>query len=269
MVMMSMNWSKGCFESIKYPELKRGQVIHSWSGMNGCYHSKSVLVSTSKDKWGTHYRAVNMETFDYIHPNAPLPMEEKKSIGSYFENGEILSEEDVIRYEKLALEKKKRYEIQQELERIAAEKLQDAGRVLFDKAIEKHGLPKALLIAELHQNESDSMTDYFSSRTVRKVILAFSKHTRNDFREFRKAALNSNIQEIRVLATAPVKWEHRENYSMGGGYYLGKHRYSGWQIRKEKFYHSQGIEHYYEIAGKDDGFAITSNQDNSTFRIVN
>ncbi len=256
MVMMRMNWKKGGFEPVKYPELKRGQVIRSWSGMGGCCRTESVLVSVTRDRWGTHYLAINLETYDYARSHAPQPIEERNALGSYFQQGEILSEDEVARYEKLALEKKKRDEVQRELERIAAEKRQDAGRAIFEAAIRKRGKPKALIIAELRENESDISVDYFGSRTVRKVILAFSKHTRNNFKEFRKAALNSDVPEIRALATSPADWEHRENYTLGGGYYLGRFRHSGWQISKEIIYHEQDIERYYGIAGKDGSFCI-------------
>lgn len=49
--------------------------------------------------------------------------------------------------------------------------------------------------------------------------------------------------------------EHKENYSGGGGYYLGTHRYSGWQINKvciNKF--DLFNEDIYEAAGIEDGF---------------
>lgn len=95
---------------------------------------------------------------------------------------------------------------------------------------------KAVIVAELRQDESDSMTDYFGSSTKRVVILAFSRHTRDLFPEMRKAALN--FDGTAHLADGPSDFEHREKYSMGGGYYLKdgwRHR-SGWMVRKHQFY---------------------------------
>lgn len=86
---------------------------------------------------------------------------------------------------------------------------------------------KAVIVAELQKDESDSMTDYFASKTVKTLVLAWSKHTRDLFPEMRKAAKRAPI--------LPTEWvEHREKYSMGKGYYLGEGRssYSGWHIRK-------------------------------------
>lgn len=47
---------------------------------------------------------------------------------------------------------------------------------------------KALIVAELVEDKSDIMTDYFASTSTRCVALAWSKHTRDLFSEMRKAA---------------------------------------------------------------------------------
>lgn len=107
-------------------------------------------------------------------------------------------------------------------------------------------LAQAVIVAELVQDESDSMTDYFGSTTTRRVILGFSTHTRNLFPEMRKAA--KNHPDTAHLANAPKDAEHRENYSMGGGMFLkmtGRHR-DGWRVRKEPFYR-KGDERAAEI----------------------
>ena len=91
-----------------------------------------------------------------------------------------------------------------------------------------------MIVARLREDESDPMTDYFSSRTVRTVILGFSRHTRNLFSEMRKYA--ANMPETAYLSEPNEEYEHREKYSMGGGYYLGESRYSGWIIQKVPVY---------------------------------
>lgn len=96
---------------------------------------------------------------------------------------------------------------------------------------------QAVIVAELIENQSDSMTDYFGHTTRRRVILAFSAHKRSLFPEMRKAA--ANFAETAHLVDAPAKAEHRENYSMGGGTFLkaegGQHA-SGWQIKKQTLF---------------------------------
>lgn len=99
---------------------------------------------------------------------------------------------------------------------------------------------QAVIVAELEHDESDSMTDYFSTRTSRCVILAFSTHKRDLFAEMRKAA--ANFAETAHLVDAPESAEHREKYSMGAGYYLKQTgRYStGWKVQKRTLWLPQG-----------------------------
>lgn len=93
---------------------------------------------------------------------------------------------------------------------------------------------KSAIIAEYQVDQSDSMTDYFASSTTRTVVLAWSAHNRDLFPEMRKAA--ATFAETAHLATAPASAEHREKYSMGGGYYLkDSYRHStGWRVRKQQ-----------------------------------
>lgn len=91
---------------------------------------------------------------------------------------------------------------------------------------------KSVILGELVEDKSDSMSDYFNSTTQRYVILGFSRHTRDLFPEMRKAALN--CPETAFLHDAPESAEHREKWSMGGGYYLkdGYRHNSGWKVSK-------------------------------------
>lgn len=95
---------------------------------------------------------------------------------------------------------------------------------------------QAVICAEMEQDDCDSMSDYFNAKTVRVVILGFSRHKRDLFPELRKFA--STFPETAALATAPESVEHREKYSMGAGYYLkGGSRYStGWKVKKRTLY---------------------------------
>lgn len=95
---------------------------------------------------------------------------------------------------------------------------------------------QAVIYADLEKDDCDSMTDYFNAKRVRRVILGFSSHKRDLFPELRKfAALFSGTAE---LAGADERAEHREKYSMGGGYYLkaGNRYSSGWRVYKSTFY---------------------------------
>lgn len=91
---------------------------------------------------------------------------------------------------------------------------------------------KAAIVAELVHDQSDSMSDYFGHTTTRRIVLAWSSHTRDLFPEMRKAA--ALFAETAELATAPADAEHREKYSMGGGFYLkaGYRHSDGWRVSK-------------------------------------
>lgn len=126
--------------------------------------------------------------------------------------------------EKKAEEEKKAKETREEYGRIAkigAERLRPL--VPTDA--------KAVIIGTLRVNECDSYTDYYDYSIARTVILGFSKHTRNLFSEMRKHA--ANFEGTAYLAEYNADYEHRENYSMGDGMYLGRNKYSGWTVEKE------------------------------------
>ena len=84
---------------------------------------------------------------------------------------------------------------------------------------------QALIVAELHEDDSDSMTDYYASRTVRRVVIGYRLSKREDFRHLRRAA--GEFEHTRHLGPdAGAEIEHRDNYSMGAGNWLGTNRYS-------------------------------------------
>ena len=133
----------------------------------------------------------------------------------------------------------------------------------------------ALIYAEQHLDESDSMTDYFGHATGRRVLLGWRKSERENFRTLREAAArfpetahlgpgcaiyrivddSGRIVRDEVFSTEaeasawleenrakcwgagepkvgfPESIEHRDNYSMGEGNWLGRRRHSGWMVK--------------------------------------
>jgi hypothetical protein len=130
-------------------------------------------------------------------------------------------------------------EKQQKARAIQATQRQEKARFIADAATRIPDDAKAVIIAELRQDECDFNSDYHGHSVKNVLILAFSKHTRNLFPEMRKAARNA--PETLHLYDAPKDAEHRENYSMGGGNYLAtQYRHaSGWVVKKVSFY---GVE---------------------------
>ena len=143
-----------------------------------------------------------------------------------------------------------------EKRRIENERFSAIGRERFEAAIRKHGKPAALILAVEHEDVSELQADYLDFRTVRTIVLAFSKHTRNLFSEMRKAALNAELPEIRKLSHAPATWEHRENYTGGHGFYLAESKYCGWSIEKIPLYNDEQLKRFFCNAGKNGGFCV-------------
>lgn len=97
---------------------------------------------------------------------------------------------------------------------------------------------KGVIVAYLESldDSSDPYSDYYRTKDDRVIVLAWSKHTRDLFSEMRKAAKNHPDTEF--LADPEQSTEHREKYSMGGGYYLTNkgYIYTGWKIEKIRFW---------------------------------
>ncbi|WP_207923252.1 LPD25 domain-containing protein [Marinomonas flavescens] len=97
---------------------------------------------------------------------------------------------------------------------------------------------KSVIIAthtEYDEINSDPYADYYRSKTTRTIILAWSKHTRMLFSELRKAC--GNHSDLKFLADKNQSKEHRQNYSMGNGYFLTDKDFirEGWIVKKHIF----------------------------------
>lgn len=112
----------------------------------------------------------------------------------------------------------------------------DAARVVAASDLERYApdWAKAAIVAEYHEDRSDSQTDYYGSTTTRNVVIGWSRHTRDLFPEMRKAA--ATFEETAHLADSPEDAEHREKYSMGAGFYLkrGWRNSTGWAVKKTR-----------------------------------
>lgn len=159
--------------------------------------------------------------------------------------------------EKKAEEEKKAKEVREEYERIAKIGTERLRPLVPTDA-------KAVIIGTLRVNECDSYTDYYDYSIARTVILGFSKHTRNLFSEMRKHA--ANFEGTAYLVEYNADYEHRENYSMGDGMYLGRNKYSGWTVEKEPIYDPEKfIERYAHTAGDEANLCMkTPQRENET-----
>lgn len=211
-------------------EIQVGQVLFlNGYGQDEHSHEKEAVYKIE----GQTYFTVNMTTLALSAHNHVKPIEEKFGIGTYYKKGDTLPVEEVEAAVIKAIEKKEA----DNLAKIEADKAKTEEKEL--KILEGAKLLPSIpvgvthvIVAELHENQSDPMTDYFNYKTIKTVFLAWSRHDRNMFDEMRKAAANSQDPEISELSENNSNLENRENYSGGAGMYLGQSKYSGWIIRK-------------------------------------
>jgi len=204
-----------------------GQVF--FSDFNGRTRDRVVYAIKSPGQFST----VLLDGSGFEQDERVRDYREKHGIGTYNNEGEVITQEEVDELVAKATEvteKKAREEAQakadQENDRI--EKIAIGSQIL--PAIPFGAV--AIIVGRLEENTSDPMSDYFGSRTVKTVYLAFSRHTKDVFAEMRQAA--GLYEETKHLQTAGPEAEHREKYSMGAGYYLSTgNRYSGWQVSKD------------------------------------
>lgn len=223
--------------------------------MEGYACDRYVVYKITHNEYGYHYHLINLRTLDMQQSEIIKPLSQKFGIGMYYDenNIELMTDEEVAELYAKAQEKKvTRIEKEREEEK-QREAVRGIGRQWLNDNLPEDA--QAIIIACLKQDESDSQTDYYASRTTRTVILGFSKHKRDIFSEMRKYA--SNFEETAYLSKYNEEYENREKYSMGKGYYLGESYYSGWIIKKETLGNwEQAIERYSYIAGCPDGIFI-------------
>lgn len=205
---------------------------------------------------GYMYHLVNTETKEFHSTDILIPLSKKFGSGLYYDdrNPEFMDPFEVAILVEEAQNKVRTEKEAQNKERIRREQVKSIGRKRFAEILPVNA--KAVIVAKLKKNESDLMTDYFASSTVRTVILGFSTHTRDLFSEMRKYA--SNFPNTAYLAEKNEEYEHREKYSMGAGYYLGVSKYHGWIIEKCPIYNREKtIEEFAYIAGDEDNIHLS------------
>jgi hypothetical protein len=223
--------------------------------MNGYEDDRFVVYDITEGHGGLIYRLINLRTHRFGQCDLIRPLSEKFGIGYYYddENPQFMDafEVAILRSEAEQGDRQEQEERQKQHE--CNERLRATGRERLKTLIPENA--KAVIIAELHEDDSDSMTDYYDYHTKRTVILGFSGHTKDLFSEMRKCA--ANFDGTAYLATENKEYEHREKYSMGDGYYLGKSKYSGWTVSKEHINDREKIiEHFALIAGNESNICV-------------
>lgn len=172
-----------------------------------------------------------------IYPGAVMPFTYTGRIGFYFpkDGRQKVSAGQVVEIAALG---RKYAEEQDSIQKQNAEEY----RIRHEKAIALFNSicptdAKAVIVAELQVDHSNSQEDYFHVSPGKTLILGFSHHDRDNFAEFRKFA--ANAPETEDLVKCGKDCEHREKYTGGRGYYLAQKSTSGWAIRKMRIYNRE------------------------------
>ena len=227
--------------------------------MEGYNYDSYVVYEVTRDKWGIIYHLINLRTYEFDTSGLIRPLSEKFGIGIYYDdaNPKFLDPLETAALLTKAKEKKAETERKVKEEREEHERIAKIGAERLRPLIPTDA--KAAIVGILRVNECDSHTDYYGYSIGRTVILGFSKHTRNLFSEMRKHA--ANFEETAYLAEYNADYEHRENYSMGDGMYLGRNKYSGWTIEKEPICDLEKfIERYAHTAGDEANLCMKAPQ---------
>ena len=216
---------------------------------------RMVVAGIAHTQSGYNYRLIDPETAEEHSADLIRPLRDKFGIGHYYddEHPEFMDAAEVAALRTRADALKAEQEAARRAAAEDAERLRTIGAERLRQIVPDDAV--AVIIGEQHESECDPYTDYFGSRIVRTVILGFSTHTRDLFPEMRKAA--ARFEGTAHLAERNAEYEHCEKYSMGHGYYLGTHRYSGWQVSKESCRDKEGIiKRFAVVAGNSDNVCI-------------
>jgi hypothetical protein len=251
----------------------KNQVIQ----MNGHSNDKYVVYDVTDTQNGFTYKLINLRTKQFGQCDLIRPLSQEFGIGYYYndQTSEFMDAFEVLILQNEAEYKAKTEQEARQQEQERREQIKTIGRKRLEKLIPAD--TKGVIIAELHEDDSDMMTDYFGYRTIRTVILGFSTHTKDLFREMRKYAVN--FSETVYLAETNEKYEHREKYTGGSGYYLGESKYSGWIVKKKAYFKDKesiintfaltaGEEENIRVKGKTNAIHTTPTAITGNFLIV-
>ena len=260
--------------------IKVGQKI-SFIGYESNERPEIVIYNIKNGGFGPTYETINERTKELGNTDRINDINERFGIGHYYHKD--LFFEDLNELNNLVIEAKQAEAAANQAASIKANAnaIERAAKIEEGKKIVS--IPSgsvSVIVAELMQDDSDSMTDYFNSHSTKTIYLAFSSNKRDSFTEMRKACLNCDIDEILKFSIAPEEnnngetkeeyrekmqkyykegqdpskdWhpkdESREKYSGGSGYNLGAGSYtSGWRISKESYINLEKCDDLYIAA---------------------
>lgn len=232
------------FDKIKFeiqPEEKQVPVIGTilfldgYGKYKGARENAHVVYATEETGFGTNFLTVELDTLELNKYDHPRPFSEKFGIGIYFEpdykfSGSIEELNELVA--KAEVKKAEAAErISKERSRLARER--EVNIQLGKKIVSVPGSVKAVIVADLYEDESDSMTDYFNTKVKSRFFLAFSATQRNNMRELEKSC--HNWGETKNLLKKEDTVKHTDGHSYLPDYFIGSDRWNGLKVHKISF----------------------------------
>jgi hypothetical protein len=176
--------------NVKYDTDKQMAAKNQIIQMNGYDDDRYVVYDILSSRWGLSYELINLRTKTFGQCDLIRPLSQKFGIGYYFDdvNPQFMDAFEVAVLQSEAERNRQAEQAAKQQQEECNERLKAIGKERLQALILADA--KAVIVAELHEDESNSMTDYYGYRTKRTVILGFSTHTRDLFSEMRKVAAN-------------------------------------------------------------------------------
>lgn len=215
-------------------EIKRGQILFlNGYGQDENSHERKAVYEIEKNSFGTLYKCVNLDTLELHVIDRPRNISEKFGIGHYYKEGDIIDDDTLsnalIEAKKREADKERKKQSEKLLNEAAIAAKIEEGK----KLVNIPAWAQSVIVAELYQDDSDSMTDYFSTSVIKTVYLSFSKTKRNNMNELKQACLN--FEETKEFSEGGENLEHTDGSYYLPDYYLGTKRWFGWKVCKKKY----------------------------------
>lgn len=213
-------------------KIEVGQMI-CFIGYESNERPEIAIYEIKKGSFGLTYKTINTRTKELGRTEHLKDLDDKFGIGSYYIKG--LKFEDLDELNQMVLEAKEAEQEAEKAEQEERERLKAENLAKIEEGKKLINIPswaQSVIVADRYQNDSDSMTDYFSTSVVQTVIIGFSKHKKNNMQELKNACLNWEV-------SAELLNEEDNEHTKGGAYlpdyFIGSSSWSGWKVNKRKY----------------------------------
>ena len=231
--------------------VKIGQRVVFKGGIGGNDKDNLIVYEITKGNFGNNqYKLIDKETLKFRFADEIRPIDQTNRIGYYYKPGEA-----VLPFEEVANLVADGYKIEAESKlKSQANKLVKEQEIetKIEEGKQKIKIPvwaKAVIVADLYENRSDSQSDYYSTSVVDRVFLEFSKTDRANLKEYINPA--KKFEQTKQFADSKEYQGRHSSYYLPK-YFLGTDKWSGWKVHKVKIddnkeYQKGYINSYYSF----------------------